>query len=129
VKEFCGGGAIKLKEHLAGNIRHIFFEPDALCSCRRRSIIQYSMCNQYSDLFKCIMNYLYVLCIIFMVLSCVLYMTLIVFIYVCYELFVCTNLIDVMSLFFMIFSFNLPILDKNWPVSDTNRSKIATLIF
>jgi hypothetical protein len=40
---------------------------------------------------------------IFMVLNCVLYMTLIVFIYVYYELFIYTNLVDDMSLFFTIF--------------------------
>jgi hypothetical protein len=49
------------------------------------------------------MDYLYVLCIILMVLSCVLYMTLMVFIYVYYRLFACTNLVDVMSLFFIFF--------------------------
>jgi hypothetical protein len=49
------------------NIRHIFFEPKVLCSCSRRSIMQYSMHNQYSDLFTRIMNYLYVLCVILIV--------------------------------------------------------------
>jgi hypothetical protein len=44
--------------------------------------MQCSMCNQCSDLFTCIMNYLHVLCMIFMVLSCVLCMTLMIFIYV-----------------------------------------------
>jgi hypothetical protein len=62
------------------------------------------------------MNYFYVLYIIFMVLSCVICMTFILFIYVYYRLFVCTNLVDVMSLFFMIFSFNLLIFDKKRPV-------------
>jgi hypothetical protein len=71
------------------------------------------MHNQYSGLYICIMNYLYLLYIIFMVLSCVLCMIFMVFIYVYYGLFVCTNLLDVMSLFFMIFSFHLPIFDKN----------------
>jgi hypothetical protein len=85
------------------NIRHIFFEPKVLWSSRWRSIMQCSMRNQCSGLFTCIMNYLYVLCIIFMVLSCVLCMTLMVFIYVYYELFACTNLVDVMSLFFTVF--------------------------
>jgi hypothetical protein len=64
------------------NIRHIFFEPKVLCSCRQRSIIQYSMHNQCSGLFTYIMDYLHVLCMILIVLSCVLYMTLMVFIYV-----------------------------------------------
>jgi hypothetical protein len=75
--------------------------------------MQYSMCNQCSDLFICLMNYLYVLCIFFMVLSYVLCMTLMMFIYVYYELFACINLVDVMPLFFMIFSLYLPIFDKN----------------
>jgi hypothetical protein len=78
------------------NIMHIFFESKVLCSCQRRSIMQYSMCKQCSGLFICIMDYLYVLCMILMVLSCVLYMTLMVFIYVYYGLFVCTNLVHVM---------------------------------
>jgi hypothetical protein len=81
------------------NIRHIFFEPKVLCSCRWRGIMQCIMLNQYSGLFTCIMNYLHVLCMIFMVLSYVLCMTLIVFIYVYYELFTCTNLVNIMSLF------------------------------
>jgi hypothetical protein len=81
------------------NIKHIFFEPKVLCSCRQMSVMQCSMRNQCSGLFTCIMNYLHVLCMIFMVLSCVLCMTLMVFIYVYYGLFICTNLIDVMSLF------------------------------
>jgi hypothetical protein len=61
------------------------------------------MHNQCSGLYICIINYLYLLYTIFMVLSCVLCMTLMLFIYVYYGLFVCTNLLDVMSLFFMIF--------------------------
>jgi hypothetical protein len=61
------------------------------------------MRNQCSGLFTCIMNYLHVLCMIFMVLSCVLYMTLMVSIYVYYGIFSCTNLVDVMSLFFTVF--------------------------
>jgi hypothetical protein len=85
------------------NIRHIFFEPKVLCSCRRRSIMQYNMRNQYSGLFICILDYLYVLYMILMILSCVLCMTLMVFIYVYYELFAYTNLVDIMSLFFMVF--------------------------
>jgi hypothetical protein len=40
---------------------------------------------------------------IFIILSCVLYMTLMMFIYMYYELFTCTNLVDVIPLFFMIF--------------------------
>jgi hypothetical protein len=69
-------------------------------------------------------NYLHVLCMIFMVLSCVLCITLIVFIYVYYELFICTTLVDIMLLFFTVFSFYLPIFDKNQPVSDINHPKI-----
>jgi hypothetical protein len=75
--------------------------------------MQCSMRNQYSSLFTCIINYLHVLCMIFMVLSCVLCMTLMVFIFVYYGLFTCTNLVDVMPLFFTVFSFHLPIFDKN----------------
>jgi hypothetical protein len=88
------------------NIRHIFFEPKVLCSCQWMSIMQCNMHNQYSGLFTCIMNYLYVLCMIFMVLSCVLC------IYVCYRLFTCTNLVDVMSLFSRFFRSILLIFDK-----------------
>jgi hypothetical protein len=61
--------------------------------------MQYSMRNQCSDLFTCIMDYLHVLYMILMVLSCVLYMTLMMFIYVYYGLFTYTNLVDVMPLF------------------------------
>jgi hypothetical protein len=53
------------------------------------------------------MNYLHILYIIFMVLSYVLYMILMLFIYMYYKLSVCTNLIDDISLFFTVFSFNL----------------------
>jgi hypothetical protein len=49
------------------------------------------------------MNYLHVLYIILMVWICVC-MTLIVFIYVYYGLFAYINLVEVMSLFFMVFS-------------------------
>jgi hypothetical protein len=62
--------------------------------------MQCVMHNQYSGLFTCMMDYLHVLCISLMVLSCVLCMTLMVFIYVYYGLFACTNLVDVMPLFF-----------------------------
>jgi hypothetical protein len=62
------------------------------------------------------MNYFYVLYIIFMVLSCVICMTFMLFIYVYYGLFIYTNLVYVMSLFFMVFSFNLLIFDKKRPV-------------
>jgi hypothetical protein len=99
------------------NIRHIFFELKVLCSCRWRSIMQCSMHNQCSGLFTCIMDYLHVLCMILMVLSCVLRMTLMVIIYVYYALCACPNLVDVMSLFFMVFSFHLPNFDKNRLVS------------
>jgi hypothetical protein len=61
------------------------------------------------------MNYLYVLCMILMILSCILCMTLMMFIYMYYGLFVCTNLVDDMPLFFMIFSFHLPIFGKIRP--------------
>jgi hypothetical protein len=111
------------------NIRHIFFKPKILCSCRRMSIMQCSMCNQCSDLFTCIMNYLHVLRIIFIVLSCVLCMTLMMFIYVYYGLFACINLVYVMPLFFTVFSFHLPIFDKNRPGSDKNHPKIAIPVF
>jgi hypothetical protein len=67
--------------------------------------MQYSMRNQYSDLFMCIMNYLYILYMILMMLSCVLCMTL-MFIYVNYELFACTNLVYIIPLFSTIFSFH-----------------------
>jgi hypothetical protein len=118
------------------NIRHIFFEPNVLCSCRRGSIMQCSMRNQCSGLFICIMNYLFVLCIILIVLSCVLCMTLMIFIYVYYGLFAYTNLVDIMSLFFMIFSFHLPnfgknhlVSGKNWSVFGKNRPELTTPVF
>jgi hypothetical protein len=91
--------------------------------------MQCNMCNQYCDLFICIMNYLHVLCMIFMIINCVLYMILMVFIYVYYGIFAYTNLVDAMSLFFTIFSFHLPIFDKNRPDSDKNHLKIATSVF
>jgi hypothetical protein len=77
--------------------------------------MQCSMRNQCSGLFTCIMNYLYVLCMILMLLSCVLCITLMVFIYVYYRLFACTNLVDVMSLFSTVFSFHLLIFWQNSP--------------
>jgi hypothetical protein len=61
------------------------------------------MHNRCSDLFICIMNYLHVLYMILMVCIYVC-MTLIVFIYVYYGLFAYINLVEVMSLFFMVFS-------------------------
>jgi uncharacterized membrane protein len=87
------------------------------------------MRNQYNNLFTCIMDYLYGLCMIFIVLSYVLCMTLMVFTYAYYELFLCTNLVDVISLFFTVFSFHLLIFDKNRSVSSKIRPEIATLIF
>jgi hypothetical protein len=80
--------------------------------------MQYSMRNQCSGLFTCIIYYLHVLYMILMVLSCVLCMTLMVFIYVYYGLFTCTNLVDDMLLFFTVFSFHLSIFGKNQPVFD-----------
>jgi hypothetical protein len=109
------------------NIRHIFFKLKVLCSCRRRSIMQCSMHNQCSDLFTRIIDYLHILYMIFMVLSCVLCMTLMVFMYVYYGLFTCTNLVDVMLLFFMIFSFNLPNFGKNQSVSGKNHPELITV--
>jgi hypothetical protein len=99
------------------NIRHIFFEPKVLCSCRWKSITQCSMRNQCSDLFTCIINYLHVLCMLLIVLSCVLCMTLMMYIYVYYRLFICTNLVQLMSLFFTVFS-HLPNFGKN-PLTKT----------
>jgi hypothetical protein len=63
------------------------------------------------------MDYLHALCMILMVFSCVLCMTLMVFIYVYYGLFACINLVDVMPLFFTVFSFHLLIFGKIHPVS------------
>jgi hypothetical protein len=110
------------------NIKHIFFEANVLHSYRRRSIMQCGIRNQCSCLFICIMNYLYVLCMILMVLSCVLYMTLILFIYMYYGLFTCTNLVDVIPLFFTVFSFHLPIFDKNRLISSKIRPEIVMSI-
>jgi hypothetical protein len=91
--------------------------------------MQCSIRNQCSGLFTCIIDYLYVLCMILMVLSCVLCMTLMVFIYVYYELFVCTNLVDVMSLFFTVFSFHVQNFGKNRLVSGKNRPELDTSVF
>jgi hypothetical protein len=67
---------------------------------------------------------------ILMVLSCILCMTLMVFIYVYYGLFICTNLVDIISLVFTVFSFHLLIFGKkNRLVSDKIHPEIATLIF
>jgi hypothetical protein len=63
-----------------------------------------------------------------MVLSCVLYMTLILFIYMYYGLFICTNLVDVIPLFFTVFSFHLPIFDKNRLISSKIRPEIVMSI-
>jgi hypothetical protein len=67
--------------------------------------MQCTMCNQCSGLFTRIIDYLHVLCMILMMWICVLYMILMVFIYMYYRLFVCTNLVDIILLFFMVFSF------------------------
>jgi small-conductance mechanosensitive channel len=91
--------------------------------------MQYNIHNQYNGLFTCIMDYLHALCIILMVLSGIVCMTLMVFIYVYYGLFVCTNLVVTMLLFFTVFWFHLPIFDKNHPVSDKIRLKIIASIF
>jgi hypothetical protein len=112
------------------NIRHIFFESKVLCSCRQRSIMQYNMHNQCSGLFIFIMNYLHVVCMILMVLSCVPCMIFMMFIYVYYGLFICTNLVYIMSLFLRFFF--IPFTDfrqKNHSVSGKNRPEIATPIF
>jgi hypothetical protein len=75
------------------------------------------------------MNYLYVPCIIFMILSCVLYMTLMIFIYLYYGLFACINLVDDHVVVFTVFSFHLPIFNKNQSVSSKNRPEVATPVF
>jgi hypothetical protein len=64
----------------------------------------------------CMYHELFV-CTIYDSLGCVLYMNLIVFIYVYYGLFAYINLVNVMPLFFTVFSFHLPIFCKNHPVS------------
>jgi hypothetical protein len=56
-------------------------------------------------------------------------MTLIVFICMYFGLFICTNLVDVMSLFFMIFSFHLLNFGKNQLVSNKNRLELVTPVF
>jgi hypothetical protein len=66
---------------------------------------------------------------ILMILICVLSMIFMVFIYVYYRLFTRTNLIDVMQLFFTVFSFHLPIFDKNSLVSVNIHPEITTPIF
>jgi hypothetical protein len=56
-----------------------------------------------------------------MILSCVLCMTFMVFIYMYYKLFACTNLVDVMPLFFTVFYFIYQFLVKSRPVSNKIR--------
>jgi hypothetical protein len=111
------------------NIRHIFFESKVLCSCRRRSITQCSMRNQCSGLFTCIIDYLHVLCMFLIVLSCVVCMTLMMYIYVYYGLFACTNLVQLMSLFFTVFSSHLPNFCKNRSVSSKNHPELAAPVY
>jgi hypothetical protein len=91
--------------------------------------MQCGMRNHCSDLFICFINYLHALCMIFMILSCVPYIILMMFIYVYYGLFTYTNLIDVISVFFTVFSFYLLIFNKNCSVSDKNRLEIVTPVF
>jgi hypothetical protein len=87
------------------NTRHTSFEPKGLYLCPQRSIMQYRMRNQCSDLFTCIMDYLHILCATLMVYIYVLCMTLMVFIYMYYGLFAYTNLVYVLPLFSTFFPF------------------------
>jgi hypothetical protein len=66
--------------------------------------MQCRMCCQCGDLFSCIINYLYVLCMTLMMCIYVLYMFIIIFIYIYYGVFACTNLVDIILLFFTVFS-------------------------
>jgi hypothetical protein len=85
--------------------------------------MQCSMRNQCSGLFTCIMDYLRILCMILMVLSYVLCMTLMLFIYVYYGLFACTNLVDVISLYFTVFRSIYRILAKiSWFSAKTTQN-------
>jgi hypothetical protein len=86
--------------------------------------MQCGMRNQCSGLFTCIMDYLRILCMILIVFSYVLCMTLMLFIYVYYELFACTNLVDVISLYFTVFRSIYRILAKiSWfPAKTTQNS-------
>jgi hypothetical protein len=68
--------------------------------------MQFSMRNQCSGLFTCIMNFLYVLYMTFMVWIYILCVTLMLFIYMYYGLFTCTHLVDIILLFFTFFLFN-----------------------
>jgi hypothetical protein len=86
------------------NTRHTFFESKVLCLCPQRSITHYNMHNHCSSLFTYIMDYLYIQCMTPMVCICVLCVTLMLFIYVYYRLFAYTNLVDIILLFFTIFS-------------------------
>jgi hypothetical protein len=86
------------------NTRHTFFKSKVLCLCQQRSIMHCNMHNHCSSLFTYIMNYLYIQCMTLMVCICILCVTLMLFIYVYYRLFAYTNLVDIISLFFTIFS-------------------------
>jgi hypothetical protein len=64
-----------------------------------------------------------------MVWICVLCVTFMVFIYAYYRLFACINLVDVMSLFCTVFSFQWSILWKIWPIFHIIRPEISKLVF
>jgi hypothetical protein len=91
--------------------------------------MQCSMCNQCSGLFTCIKDYLHVLCMTLIMWICVICVTLMVFIYVYYGLFAWTNLVDVMSLFFMIFFVPMTNFLENSTGFCKNRPGITSPIF
>jgi hypothetical protein len=70
------------------NTRHTSFEPKGLYSCPQRSIMQYRMRNQCSDLFTCIMDYLHILCATLMVYIYVLCMTHGIYLHVLWTIYI-----------------------------------------
>jgi hypothetical protein len=91
--------------------------------------MQCSMHNQCSGLFTCIMDYVHVLRMTFIVCICVLCVTLMLFIYMYYALFKYTNLVDVMPLFFTVFPFQCSVLWIIQPIFNIIRSEIVRPIF
>jgi hypothetical protein len=89
--------------HMAGTQRLLRTQGIILLSTDEYYVMQH-----VRDLFTCIINYLHVICMTFKLWICILCITLMMLIYVYYGLFICINLVDVMSLFSMVFSFQMP---------------------
>jgi hypothetical protein len=104
------------------NIRHIFFEPNVLCSYRRRSIMQCSMRNQCSGLFLCTMydSYVIELCIMYDSHGVYLRVLRTICMY---------NFSRCHVIIFTVLSFHLSNFSEIWPVFGKTRPKLATSVF